>query len=164
MARVACWFSVVAATIAIVTTADIHSTDVYSRSDCSGVPDHFRISQRRPCALSNSKCEAKEVSNQTEYDVCSSISDPQTHAAEVFGGVPSMLTNAFNDNNCDEYTGSFAYRADGSCFKVDAQSSQLLILNANGSVTWKQYAGVAREDKDLSTDLHLQQRGVHLLQ
>ncbi|EGZ10743.1 hypothetical protein PHYSODRAFT_392420, partial [Phytophthora sojae] len=66
-------------------------------------------------------CEDNGFDSQTEYKVVDCVSDQYTHAAEIFGEAPYVLTDVFEDSNCEVYKGSMAHRATGDCLVLNGE-------------------------------------------
>ncbi|EGZ10753.1 hypothetical protein PHYSODRAFT_520180 [Phytophthora sojae] len=129
-----------------VTATDILALDIYSSADCEGAPDALVLWPSTDCTESGSieYCEEAEEG----YQAASCVSDPYAHTAEVFGDVPYVLVDVFNDTECGVYSGSFALRANGDCI-VRGQTSVKVVMNTNGSATVEEYTGESCSAQDL---------------
>ncbi|KAE9107160.1 hypothetical protein PF010_g12371 [Phytophthora fragariae] len=142
-----CFSAIMALSMSMVDRAasatEIQAVDFYSSAGCEGTPDLLVMWPSTNCTVSSGDCEEAEE----EYQVASCISDPYAHTAEVYGGVPYVLVDMFDDSNCEAYKGSFAMRATGDCI-VHGQHSVLVAMNANGSATVEDYNGRSCSDQD----------------
>ncbi|KAE9190465.1 hypothetical protein PF005_g19247 [Phytophthora fragariae] len=132
----------------------IHSTMFYSTSDCKRTPDVLYMTPHVVCLEDDGLCEDAGFDNQTEYKAVDCVSDQYTHAAEIFGEVPYVLTDVFNDSNCERYKGSLAHRADGDCLVLGGQTSEIVVMHTNGSATLKTFMpGRGCDNQDLVSEV-----------